>query len=84
MVMTAQASLEDYVADTTIDCSLFAEPEGYHPRPPPPTNIAHRLSSGRTLDLRLVGHDPLWVVSLSLPPMIGFMMISCTDGLFSR
>ncbi|KAH8591604.1 putative methyltransferase-domain-containing protein [Bisporella sp. PMI_857] len=42
----------------TID--LFADPPDYYPPSPTPTTETHQLTSGRTLSLRLVGHNPLW------------------------
>ena len=39
---------------------LFAEPEGYYPSSPKPTSEEYTLSSGKTLTLHLVGHNPLW------------------------
>ena len=50
---------------------LFTEPEGYYKPDPPPTTATHRMRSGKELYLRLVGHDPLWVIDrapfVSLP-----------------
>jgi nicotinamide N-methyltransferase len=39
---------------------IFAEPADYYPPSPVPTTETHTLVSGRTLSLRLVGHNPLW------------------------
>jgi len=39
---------------------LFVEPSDYYPPSPKPTLESHTLLSGRTLTVRLVGHNPLW------------------------
>lgn len=40
---------------------LFNEPDGYYEAEKPPTTVTHRTQDGRELQLRLVGHNPLWV-----------------------
>ncbi|MCJ1374368.1 nicotinamide n-methyltransferase [Loxospora ochrophaea] len=40
--------------------SLFQEPPDYFPPEKPATFVTHTLLSGETLQLRLVGHNPLW------------------------
>lgn len=47
------------------DClgeSLFKEPEGYYEPEKPATYAEHTLLSGEVVKLRLVGHNPLWVI----------------------
>lgn len=39
---------------------LFTEPSDYYPPSPKPTTQTHTLLSGQILNLRLVGHNPLW------------------------
>jgi nicotinamide N-methyltransferase len=39
---------------------LFTEPADYYPPSPTPTTETHTLLSGRTITVRLVGHNPLW------------------------
>jgi len=43
------------------DHALFQEPEGYFQSEKPPSFVEHTLLSGEELQLRLVGHSPLWV-----------------------
>lgn len=40
---------------------LFDEPAGYYQPEPEATFATHSLRSGKTLSLRLVGKNPLWV-----------------------
>jgi nicotinamide N-methyltransferase len=40
---------------------LFQDPEGWNPAEKQPTFAEHVLHSGEKLNLRLVGHSPLWV-----------------------
>lgn len=44
-----------------IDSAIFQEPAGYYPPPKPATTESRTLQTGETLQLRLVGHNPLWV-----------------------
>lgn len=39
---------------------IFTEPADYYPPSPTPTTETHTLLSGKTLTVRLVGHNPLW------------------------
>jgi len=43
------------------DTSLFQEPDGYFRPEEPPSFAEHTLLSGQRLQMRLVGHNPLWV-----------------------
>lgn len=45
------------------DASLFKEPDDFYQQEKPPTFVEYTLVDGRTLKLRLVGHNPLWVRS---------------------
>ncbi|KAL8699933.1 MAG: hypothetical protein Q9201_005722 [Fulgogasparrea decipioides] len=52
------SSLEE--DEVLIDTSLFQEPSDYYPPPKPATFESWTLQTGETLQLRLVGHNPLW------------------------
>jgi hypothetical protein len=41
--------------------TLFQEPEDFYPPEKPHTYSHHKLLSGEELQVRLVGHNPLWV-----------------------
>ena len=41
--------------------SLFQEPTDYYEPEKEATFATHRLLSGKNLNVRLVGHNPLWV-----------------------
>ncbi|KAI4201461.1 MAG: hypothetical protein LQ350_003220 [Teloschistes chrysophthalmus] len=43
-----------------IDSAIFVEPSDYYPPPKPATFESRTLPTGETLQLRLVGHNPLW------------------------
>ncbi|KAG9248015.1 hypothetical protein BJ878DRAFT_476884 [Calycina marina] len=47
-------------SSSTDSLDLFADPPDFYPPSPTPTTETHALLSGRTLTLRLVGHNPLW------------------------
>lgn len=40
---------------------MFTEPEGYYEPEKQPTFAVHRMQNGQELNMRLVGHNPLWV-----------------------
>jgi hypothetical protein len=40
---------------------MFEEPEGFYEAEKEPTFVEYTLQSGLKLNLRLVGHNPLWV-----------------------
>lgn len=40
---------------------IFQEPSDYYPPPKPATFESKTLQTGEVLQLRLVGHNPLWV-----------------------
>jgi len=46
-----------------IDESLFKEPDDYYEPEKAATHAEHTLLSGEVLKLRLVGHNPLWVMT---------------------
>ncbi|KAK0267531.1 Protein N-terminal and lysine N-methyltransferase efm7 [Friedmanniomyces endolithicus] len=52
----SEASEDDH--ETT--AGLFKEPDDYYPPEREPTVVEHRMLSGQSLKLRLVGHSPLW------------------------
>ena len=45
---------------SSVGGDLFTEPSDFYAPEKPPTYIAFPLQSGQTLNLRLVGHNPLW------------------------
>ena len=47
------------------ELGIFDEPEGYFQPEKEPTCVTHKLLDGRELNLRLVGHNPLWVGDFS-------------------
>lgn len=47
------------------DNGLFDEPEDFYQPEKQPTFETHKLLDGRELQLRLVGHNPLWVGAFS-------------------
>jgi hypothetical protein len=52
------------LSDEDVDAvggSLFTEPTDYYLPEKPPTFIPYTLNEGQSLNLRLVGHNPLWV-----------------------
>ncbi|KAI4115707.1 MAG: hypothetical protein LQ345_003745 [Seirophora villosa] len=49
--------------EALIDTAIFQEPPDYYPPPKPATFESRTLQGGQTLRLRLVGHNPLWVVT---------------------
>ncbi|KAL8662760.1 MAG: hypothetical protein Q9202_004452 [Teloschistes flavicans] len=53
--MSSQEENEDL-----IDSAIFVEPSDYYPPPKPATFESRTLPTGETLQLRLVGHNPLW------------------------
>ncbi|KAF2432793.1 hypothetical protein EJ08DRAFT_695192 [Tothia fuscella] len=48
------------MSDLEGDVDLFKEPEGFYQPAASPTFATHTLLSGESLQLRLVGHNPLW------------------------
>ena len=57
--------MADSSSDEGETAGLFNEPEGYYPPEKQPTFVKHSMLDGRELELRLVGHNPLWVGTLS-------------------
>lgn len=49
--------------DEGLDGDLFREPDDYFEPEKPATYTEHTLLSGQKLSLRLVGHNPLWVLA---------------------
>jgi hypothetical protein len=57
-------------SDSEGELGIFQEPEGFYEPEKEPSFVDYTLQSGLKLDLRLVGHNPLWVsfsASSSLP-----------------
>lgn len=50
--------------DEILESDLFQEPSGYFEPEKPATYTEYTLESAKTLRLRLVGHNPLWVLHL--------------------
>lgn len=48
------------------DASLFREPEDFYQQDKPPSFVEYTLANGKSLKLRLVGHNPLWVRSFKV------------------
>ena len=46
---------------------FFQDPQGYYPPEKQPTNAEHRMLSGQTVHVRLVGSHPLYVRPLNCP-----------------
>ncbi|GAB7365585.1 hypothetical protein MBLNU230_g6656t1 [Neophaeotheca triangularis] len=46
--------------DQGADLDIFQEPEGFREPEKQPTFAQHRMLDGRDLNVRLVGHNPLW------------------------
>jgi hypothetical protein len=53
--------MADNSSDDEGELGLFAEPEGYYQPEKEPTFAQHEMQDGRELKLRMVGHNPLWV-----------------------
>jgi hypothetical protein len=47
--------------DDLASLDLFQDPEGFYQPEKPATFTTYVMKNGRRLDLRLVGHSPLWV-----------------------
>ena len=52
---------DDTDSEESGDINLFKEPEGYYAPEKQHTIATHTTLTGQTLNLRLVGHNPLWV-----------------------
>lgn len=62
------------MSDSEGDLGIFEEPEGFYQAEKEPSFVDYTLQSGLKLNLRLVGHNPLWVSSLE----IGFSSQLCS------
>lgn len=51
------------MSDSEGELGIFEEPEGFYEAEKEPTFVEYTLQSGLKLNLRLVGHNPLWVGS---------------------
>lgn len=49
------------MSDSEGELGIFEEPEGFYEAEKEPTFVEYTLQSGLKLNLRLVGHNPLWV-----------------------
>lgn len=47
-------------SDSDIGGDLFAEPSDFYQPEKPPTFVEFSLNTSQTINLRLVGHNPLW------------------------
>ena len=52
---------DDTDSEENGDMNLFKEPEDYYAPEKQHTIATHTTLTGQTLDLQLVGHNPLWV-----------------------
>lgn len=52
--------MSDSHSDSEGELGIFAEPEGYYQPEKEPTFAKHEMQDGRELNLRMVGHNPLW------------------------
>jgi hypothetical protein len=48
-------------SDSEGELGIFQEPEGFYEPEKEPSFVDYTLQSGLKLNLRLVGHNPLWV-----------------------
>ncbi|KAH0399505.1 hypothetical protein KCU89_g6139, partial [Aureobasidium melanogenum] len=48
------------MSDSEGELGMFEEPEGFYEAEKEPTFVEYTLQSGLKLNLRLVGHNPLW------------------------
>lgn len=49
--------------DDVDNVDLFQEPAGFYQDDKEPTSTTFALKDGRNIQLRLIGHSPLWVRS---------------------
>lgn len=54
------------------ELGIFREPEGYYEPEKQPTFAKHRMLNGQELNMRLVGHNPLWVGTCSIYLLVDF------------
>lgn len=64
--------MSDDDSSTYEEPNLFQEPDGYYQEEKEPTFQKHRLRSGESMNLRLVGHNPLWVSILLVKRVVPF------------
>jgi hypothetical protein len=57
--------MSDTHSDDEGELGMFAEPEGYYQPEKQPTFAKHEMQDGRELSLRMVGHNPLWVRTMT-------------------
>lgn len=66
------------MSDSEGEFGIFEEPQGFYEAEKEPTFVDYTLQSGLKLNLRLVGHNPLWV---SFPLFNSSSTVwSCTVG----
>ena len=53
------------MSDSEGELGIFEEPEGFYEAEKEPSFVDYTLQSGLKLNLRLVGHNPLWVSFLA-------------------
>jgi hypothetical protein len=63
--------MSDSHSDSEGELGIFAEPEGYYQPEKEPTFAKHEMQDGRELNLRMVGHNPLWVRKMIATPACG-------------
>lgn len=52
---------EESASDSEDSLGIFQEPSDYYPPEKPATFTDYRCKNGSIIQLRLVGHSPLWV-----------------------
>ena len=58
---TAKPTKASEVDDVAVDANMFNEPDDYYQKAKAATCVKHTLRSEEVVNLRLVGHNPLWV-----------------------
>lgn len=65
------------MSDSEGELGIFDEPEGFYEAEKEPSFVDYTLQSGLKLNLRLVGHNPLWVSFLAPTSPHGLQVFSC-------
>lgn len=53
--------MSDSDTEANGELNIFQEPEGYYEAEKQPTFASYRTQNGTELNVRLIGHSPLWV-----------------------
>lgn len=65
------------MSDSEGELGIFEEPEGFYEAEKEPSFVDYTLQSGLKLNLRLVGHNPLWVSFLAPDSPDSFQVFCC-------